>query len=87
MSAFLARLGAAVRARLHENWRELLLRAWSVRFMLLAALCDGLAEACSFFTDAPAAVRPWVAAAALFFTVAAVGARLMPQGNVNGGGA
>ena len=83
----LARLRAAVRARLHENWREVLLNAWSVRFALIAAACDGLAEACSFFTDAPAALRPWIAAAALFFTIGAVIARLMPQANVNGGGA
>lgn len=80
-----ARLRA--RFRLHENWRELLLNAWSVRFALLAAALDGVAEFCGFFTDAPEAYRPWFAAAGLIATILAPIARLMPQANVNGGGA
>lgn len=87
MIALLARLRAAVRARLHENWPELLLNAWSVRFALIAALCDGVALFCGFFTDAPDNVRPWFAGIGFVATVAAPVARLMPQANVNGGGA
>ncbi len=89
MSALLARLRAALAARLalHENWRELVLNAWSVRFALLAALFEGVAAFCGFFTDAPASVRPWFAGLGLLCTILAPIARLMPQGNVNGGGA
>lgn len=83
----LSRLRDAVRARLHDNWREVLLNAWSVRFALIAAVCDGVALFCGFFTDAPENVRPWFAAIGMVATIAAPVARLMPQSNVNGGGA
>ncbi len=82
-----ARLRAAVHARLHDNWREVLLNAWSVRFALIAAGCDGVAMLCGFFTDAPEAYRPWFAGVGMVATIAAPIARLMPQQNVNGGGA
>ena len=82
-----ARLRAAVAARFHGNWCELLFNAWSVRFALLAAVCDGVVLLCGFFTDAPEAVRPWLAAAGFVATVLACIARLMPQSNVNNGGA
>ena len=78
---------AAARLRLHENWRELLRNAWSVRFALIAAVSDGVAMLCGFFTDAPEAVRPWFAAAGMASTILAAVARLMPQSNVNNGGA
>lgn len=78
-----ARLRA--RFRLHENWRELLLNAWSVRFALIAAVCDGVALLCSFFTDAPGPARAVLAVLGMVCTVAAPIARLMPQANVNGG--
>lgn len=73
--------------RFHANWRELLLNAWSVRFALIAAVCDGVALFCGFFTDAPENVRPWFAAVGMAATVAAPVARLMPQKDVNTGGA
>ena len=79
--------GAFARLRLHENWRELLLNAWSVRFALIAAACDGVALLCSFFTDAPGALRGVFAVVGMLCTIAAPIARLMPQANVNGGGA
>lgn len=89
MSALLARLRAAASARLalHENWRELILNAWSVRFAVIAAVCDGVAMLCGFFTDAPDTYRPWFAGIGMVATIAAPIARLMPQSNVNGGGA
>ena len=83
----LARLRAAVRARLHDNWRELLLNAWSVRFALIAAACDGVAMLCGFFTDVPGPARAVFAVVGMLCTIAAPIARLIPQTNVNGGGA
>jgi len=89
MAALLARLRAALAARLalHDNWRELVLNAWSVRFALLAALCEGVVLFCGFFTDAPEGVRPWFAFAGFVATVLGGVARLMPQKNINAGGA
>jgi hypothetical protein len=79
-----ARLRAAVRARLplHENWCHIALNAWSVRFAVLAAVCDGVAMLCGFFTDAPENLRPWFAGVGMVATVAAPIARLIPQDNI-----
>lgn len=80
-AGLLDRVRAAVRARfrLHDNWRQLVRHAWSVRFALAAALFDGLAMAAGFFTDAPERVRPWIAALGFSATLLAAVARLMPQ--------
>lgn len=37
--------------KLYENWREILRRAWSVRFMILAAVLSALEVALPFFED------------------------------------
>ncbi len=59
------------RFRLHDNWRQLVRHAWSVRFALAAALFDGLAMAAGFFTDAPERWRPWIAAVGFSATLLA----------------
>ena len=71
---------AAVRARfrLHDNWRQLVRHAWSVRFAIAASLFEGVALFCQFFTDAEHG-RLAFAVLGLGCTALAGLARLMPQ--------
>ena len=63
--------------RLIEDWRHVLKNAWSIRFIVLAALLSGLEIVLPMFGD----VLPRRFFAALMFsvTVAAAVARLIPQ--------
>lgn len=36
---------------LYGNWRDIVKRAWSIRFMLLAGLLSGIEVAMPFFAD------------------------------------
>lgn len=76
----LDRVRAALRARfrLHDNWRQLMRHAWSVRFACAATVCEGVALFCQFFTDAEHG-RVAFAAVGFVCTVLAGLARLMPQ--------
>ncbi len=38
--------------RLYDNWRDIVRRAWSIRFMLLAGLLSGVEVVLPFFADA-----------------------------------
>lgn len=38
--------------RLYSNWRHIVRRAWSIRFMLLAGLLSAVEVALPFFADA-----------------------------------
>ncbi|MGU3387307.1 hypothetical protein ACLBYG_22545 [Methylobacterium sp. D53M] len=75
-AGILARLGT--RFRLHDNWRQLVRHAWSVRFACAATLCESVALFCQFFTDAEHG-RLAFALVGLVCTALAGLARLMPQ--------
>lgn len=63
--------------KLYDNWRELVRRTWSIRFMVIAGLLSGCEVALPFFSeDIP---RNLFAALSLFFTAAALVARLVVQ--------
>lgn len=40
------------RIKLYDNWREILRRSWSIRFILLAGLLSGLEVILPFYADA-----------------------------------
>lgn len=40
------------RLRLYDNWRDIVRRAWSIRFMLVAGLLSGVEVVLPFFADA-----------------------------------
>ncbi|WP_342361424.1 hypothetical protein [Terrarubrum flagellatum] len=65
--------------RLHHNWRRILARAWSVRFMAAAAIFTGLEAALPLFTDDPPIGRSAMAAVTLAVTVGAFASRLVAQ--------
>lgn len=88
----LARLCAAAGARfaaiaahlqLHENWRTLLRRAWSVRLALIAAVLSGIEVALSVFTSNPPIAAGTFAALSAVVTIAAAVARLFAQQGVS----
>ena len=73
---------AAARLRLHENWRTLLRRAWSVRLALVAAVLSGIEVALSVFTSNPPIAAGTFAALSAVVTIAAAVARLFAQQGV-----
>lgn len=40
-----------MKMRLYDNWKDILKKAWSVRFMLLAGLLSAVEVALPFFED------------------------------------
>jgi len=56
--------------RLVENWREILRKAWSIRFIILAGVLSGVEVVLPFFSDSiprgPFAVMSFAAVAAAF---------------------
>ena len=68
--------------RLDPDWRRILKRAWSVRYMIIAAILSGIEVALPFFSDEfPKRI---FAALSFVFVVAAFVARFVAQGNLNG---
>lgn len=68
---------------MNPDWRSILTRAWSIRFIVLAALFSGAEVALSVLDAASLGVKPGVFAA--LASIAAAGAfiaRLMTQGGV-----
>lgn len=63
--------------RLIEDWRHVLKHAWSIRFIVLAALLSGVEIVLPMFNDA--LPRGVFAVLTLLVTVAAAVARLVPQ--------
>lgn len=63
--------------RLIEDWKHVLKHAWSVRFIVLAALLSGVELVLPMFDDAMP--RGLFAGLTMFVTVAAAIARLVPQ--------
>lgn len=71
--------------RLIHNWRAVLKRAWSVRFLSLVLMLEAAQVALQFLAGG----APSLALAALAFVVsiAAVASRLIYQASVSGGDA
>ena len=68
--------------RLIEDWRHVLKHAWSIRFIVLAALLSGVEIVLPMFGDAMP--RGVFAVLTLLVTVAAAVARLIPQPKMRG---
>ena len=68
--------------RLIEDWRHVLKHAWSIRFVVLAALLSGVEIVLPMFNDA--LPRGVFAVLTLLVTVAAAVARLVPQPKMRG---
>ena len=71
--------------KLHQNWRALLRRAWSVRLSLAATALSGLEVAIGVLASDPPLPRGTFAALAMVVTLAAGGARLVAQKSVSSG--
>lgn len=68
--------------RLTEDWRHVLKHAWSIRFIVLAALLSGVEIVLPMFDDTMP--RGLFAVLTLVVTVAAAVARLIPQPKMRG---
>lgn len=66
--------------KLYDNWRDIVRKAWSVRFMAVAGLLSGVEVALPFFQDA--LPRGTFAALSGVFVGAAFVARLVAQKEV-----
>ena len=66
-----------------RNWRTVLKKAWSVRFMALAAVLTGVEAVLPFFT--PLEPSLWFAVATFVVVCAALVARLMAQPKMHEG--
>lgn len=63
--------------KLYDNWRELIRRTWSIRFIVLAGVLSGCEVALPLLGDR---IEPGVfAGLSLFFTAAAFISRLVVQ--------
>ncbi len=62
---------------LHENWRHLLRKSWSVRWIALAGLLSGIEVVLPIFSDSMP--RNLFAVLSMAATVSAVVARVMVQ--------
>lgn len=65
--------------RLVDNWRHVLRRAWSIRFILLAGLFSGLEMVVPFIDDFIALPRGVLAGIAFIAANAAFVARMIAQ--------
>ena len=68
--------------RLTEDWRHVLKHAWSIRFIVLAALLSGVEIVLPMFDDTMP--RGVFAVLTLVVSVAAAIARLVPQPKMRG---
>ena len=68
--------------RLIEDWKRVLRYAWSIRFIVIAALLSGIELVLPMFNDA--LPRGLFAVLTLVVTVAAAVARLIPQPKMRG---
>jgi hypothetical protein len=65
------------------DWRRILLRAWSIRLILLAGLFSGLEVAFAVFADNPPIPRGTFASLSGLTTMAAFIARVIAQKDVS----
>lgn len=70
--------------KLLPNWKDVLTKAWSIRFILLAGLFQGIDLALSLYSPAEASIGYVVAAAV--FTFLAFVSRIVAQLNLLPGG-
>ena len=68
--------------RLIEDWKHVAKHAWSIRFIVLAALLSGVEIVLPMFDDTM--LRGLFAVLTLIVTVAAAVARLIPQPKMRG---
>ena len=68
--------------RLIEDWRHVVKHAWSIRFIVLAALLSGVEIVLPMFCDTMP--RGLFAVLTMIVTVAAAVARLVPQQKMRG---
>jgi hypothetical protein len=66
------------------DWRAILARAWSVRFIVLAIVLEGSAEILKFMVDS-GPVSPGMRIAAAGAMAMAVASRIVSQENLSGG--
>jgi hypothetical protein len=66
--------------RLYDNWKEILTKAWSIRFMLMAGILSGIEIVLPLFADQ--FPRSVFAALSFVFVGAAFVSRLVAQRNV-----
>lgn len=63
--------------QLYSNWKEILTKAWSIRFMVLAGLLSGIEVILPLFNDS--LPKTLFAALSLVFVTAAFVARIVAQ--------
>jgi len=66
--------------KLYDNWKEILRRSWSLRFILVAGILSGCEVALPFFGDSFSAGT--FAALSFVFTCTAFIARLVAQKDI-----
>jgi len=66
------------------NWRRVLQRAWSIRFIAASIVLSALEVGISVFTDDPPLPRATFAALAVAVTIAAAVARIVAQPELHG---
>lgn len=68
-----------IKVRLVSDWRWVLARSWSVRFIAIAAVLSGLETAMAVFADNPPIPKGTFALLSFFVTAAALIARFVAQ--------
>jgi hypothetical protein len=66
--------------KLYPNWKEILVKAWSIRFMLMAGVLSGIEVVLPLFHDS--IPKNIFAALSLVFVTSALVARLVAQRDV-----
>lgn len=66
--------------KLYDNWKEILRKAWSIRFMIIAAVLSGIEVILPFFNES--IPKNIFAALSFVFVGAAFIARLVAQRDV-----
>ena len=66
--------------KLYDNWKEILRKAWSIRFMVIAGILSGIEVILPLFHDS--IPKNIFAALSLVFVTAAFVARLVSQRDV-----
>ena len=66
--------------KLYDNWKEILRKAWSIRFMIIAAILSGIEVILPFFNES--IPKNVFAALSFVFVSAAFVARLVAQRDV-----
>lgn len=68
--------------RLKSDWHLILLKAWSIRFILLAGFFSGVETVVTFFPDAIPLPQFYLAILAFLSTVLALVSRIVAQRNL-----